>query len=200
MTVSKKYPTVEKSLIDSLVESLVFEFERIGETTTTVCYAFLPNGFRVGHGDSACVDLRNYDFDEGCYWAKENAIADAKQTLWQVEGYLLKVTGYTSDTILNALAPEQDVTPETSWIGPDWRQYKGRQINRTAYEVKGGDVITSKTHTYTGGPSKSSITLDGEEFDFFHYEPVKPGDFICYLDDTDIYHVRRSVMEQRNYL
>lgn len=200
MTVSKKYPTVEKSLIDSLVESLVFEFERVGETNTTVCYAFLPNGFRVGHGDSACADLRNYDFDEGCYWAKENAIADAKQTLWQVEVYLLKVTGHTSDTILNVMTSQRDIAPGASDVGPSWREYKGRQINRTAYEIKDSDKIVSKSATYTGGPSKSSIEIDGEMFDFVHYEPAKPGDFICYLDATDIYHVRRSVMQQRNFL
>ncbi|EGR0766144.1 hypothetical protein ETS23_20970 [Vibrio parahaemolyticus] len=200
MTVSKKYPAVEKSLIDSLVDSLSFEFERVGETTTTVCYAYLPNGFRVGHGDSACVDPRNFDFDEGCKWAKERAIADAKQTLWQVEGYLLNVTGHTSDTILNVMTKERDIAPSASDVGPSWQTYKGRQINRTAYEIKPDDKIVSKSLTYTGGPSQSSIEIDGEEFDFVHYEPAKPGDFICYLDESDIYHVRRSVMQQRNYL
>lgn len=200
MTKEMKYPSVEKSLVDALVEALKFEFERVGETTTTVCYAFLPGGFRVGHGDSACVDPRNYDFEEGCKWAKERALIDAKNTLWQLEGYLLKVTGYTSDILMAVLASAQDTTPKPSDVGPSWKQYQGKQIQRTAYEVQDFDVIKTRTELHTGGPSKSVIMIDGEEVEFVHYEPVKPGDFICYLDESDVYHVRRSVMQQRNFL
>ena len=83
--------------IEDLVASLTFQYARIGTTTTTVCEAFLPNGFSVGSGKSACVNPANYDYDDGCKYAKENALAGAKQTLWQLEGYLLKITGKTSD-------------------------------------------------------------------------------------------------------
>jgi hypothetical protein len=200
MTELKAYPSVSKSLIAQLVHSLVFEYERIGATTTTVCYAYLPNGFRVGHGDSACVDPRNYNFDDGCKWARERAVADATNTLWQLEGYLLKVAGCTSDGLAELLAPEPSTQPGPSELSPSFRVYQGRQINRTAYEIQEGDTIVKMASNYTGGPSKSVIELDGQEFEFVHYEPVKPGDFICYLDATDIYHVRRSVMKQRNYL
>ncbi len=88
---------VEAKLIAVHLDSLTFQFARIGETTTTVCEAFLPNGFSVGSGKSACVDPANYNFVDGCKYAKENALADANYTLWQLEGYLLKVTGKTSE-------------------------------------------------------------------------------------------------------
>ncbi|HDY8174810.1 TPA: hypothetical protein RQL26_000538 [Vibrio vulnificus] len=142
----KELTSVSKAHIETLIASLNFRFERIGHTTTTVCYAFLPNGFRVGHGDSACVNPANYDYAEGCQWAKENAIM------------------------------------------------------RTAYEVQADDVIVPLKQADTGGPSLSEIAISGERYAFAHSEPVIPGDFICYLDEQDIYHVRRSVMEQRNYL
>ena len=94
-----KQNKVEFDHVQSMVGSLTFQFARIGETTTTVCEAFLPNGFSVGSGKSACVDPANYKFEDGCKYAKENAIAEAKNTIWQLEGYLLKVTGKTSDSL-----------------------------------------------------------------------------------------------------
>jgi len=83
--------------VQTMIESLTFQFARIGDTTTTVCEAFLPSGFSVGSGKSACVDPSNFDYELGCKYAQENALADAKETIWQLEGYLLAVTGKTSD-------------------------------------------------------------------------------------------------------
>lgn len=88
---------VEFDHIQSLLDSCTFQYARIGDTTTTVCEAFLPNGFSVGSGKSACVDPNNYNYDDGCKYARERALVEAKNTLWQLEGYLLKVTGKTSD-------------------------------------------------------------------------------------------------------
>ncbi len=88
---------VEFSHIQTMIDSLTFQFARIGGTTTTVCEAFLPNGFSVGSGKSACVDPANFDYELGCKYAQENALSDAKETLWQLEGYLLKITGKTSN-------------------------------------------------------------------------------------------------------
>jgi hypothetical protein len=84
------------SHIATMVQSLTFVFERVGQTTTTGCWAFLPNGFQVGYGESACVDPANFDKAEGEKYAKERAVHAATNTLWQLEGYLLKVTGSTS--------------------------------------------------------------------------------------------------------
>lgn len=85
--------------IQEMVDSLEYKFERVGDSTTTVCYAFLPNGFRVGHGDSACVDPANFDWELGCKYAQERAKANAIDELWKLEGYLLKWTGRTSDDL-----------------------------------------------------------------------------------------------------
>ncbi len=94
-----KQDKVEKSFVDALVASLTFQFARIGDTTTTVCEAFLPNGFSVGSGKSACVNPANYNYADGCKYAQERAVADAANTIWMLEGNLLKVTGATSDKL-----------------------------------------------------------------------------------------------------
>lgn len=83
--------------VQDMMESLTYKFARIGDSTTTVCEAFLPNGFSVGSGKSACVDSSSFDYELGCKYAKENAEIEAKKTIWQLEGYLLKVTGKTSE-------------------------------------------------------------------------------------------------------
>jgi hypothetical protein len=92
-----KKDKVEYSHIEELANSLEFKFERVGDTTTTGCWAFLPNGFNVGYGESACVDPKNYDKALGEKYAKERCLSAAKDKLWELEGYLLKVTGKTSD-------------------------------------------------------------------------------------------------------
>ena len=75
--------------IQALVDSLTFQFERVGDTTTTACWAFLPNGFSVAHGESACVDPANFDFELGKQYAKERCLLDARNKLWELEGYVL---------------------------------------------------------------------------------------------------------------
>ncbi|EGR1129016.1 hypothetical protein EDL57_13435 [Vibrio cholerae] len=148
----KELTSVSKAHINTLLASLNFHFERIGQTTTTVCYAFLPNGFRVGHGDSACVNPANYDYAEGCKWAKENAIKSATQNLWMMEGYLLKVTGQTSDRLTIDAA---STTPVDSDVLEGFKVYQGKAIKRTAYELQlqyelDGERITAQTFTTTG--------------------------------------------------
>ena len=51
----------------------------------------------MGTGESACVDPVNYNKALGEKYAKERAEATARNKLWELEGYLLKVTGKTSD-------------------------------------------------------------------------------------------------------
>ncbi|AUR90902.1 ryanodine receptor [Vibrio phage 1.151.O._10N.222.46.B1] len=83
--------------IQTLIASLEFKFERVGETTVTGCWAFLPNGFQVGYGESACVDPNEYKQEDGEKYAKERCVVNASNKLWELEGYLLKITGQTSD-------------------------------------------------------------------------------------------------------
>ncbi|WGY45235.1 Gp49 family protein [Vibrio sp. ABG19] len=208
--IDKQVNSVSKSHIDALIASLTFEFERIGTTTTTVCYAFLPNGFSVGRGDDACVDPANYSYEYGCESAKENAIADAINTLWMLEGYLLKVTGKTSDRYVpcsTASAGIPDHKPRPCQELKGFNVYQGKAINRIAYEIQLDDVIkpieraSDIGHPLTeGGPAISEIEIHGKKYQFAHFEPVYAGDFIAYSSQTDIYHVRQSIMQQRNYL
>lgn len=59
---------------------------------------FLPNGFQIGYGESACVDPNEYKQADGEKYAKERCITNASNKLWELEGYLLKTTGATSDS------------------------------------------------------------------------------------------------------
>lgn len=93
---------VEASHVQSMSDSLSFKFERIGDSTVTVCCAFLPNGFQVATGESACVDPANYDQELGEKYAKERAVKIAGDKIWELEGYLLKITGKTSEAFEEA--------------------------------------------------------------------------------------------------
>ncbi len=75
--------------IEGLIHSLEFKFARIEGTTTTACWAFLPSGFGVGYGESACVDPANFDFELGKTYARARCIQAATNKLWELEGYLL---------------------------------------------------------------------------------------------------------------
>jgi len=81
--------------IANLMNKVTYKCERIGHTTTTTCYAYLDD-FHVGHGDSGCVDPGNFNYDLGKKFAKKRAYSDAYNNLWELEGYLLKVTGRLS--------------------------------------------------------------------------------------------------------
>lgn len=54
-------------------------------TTLTVCALTLRNGYQVT-GESAAVSLENFDEEIGRKIARENA----RNKIWQLEGYLLK--------------------------------------------------------------------------------------------------------------
>lgn len=84
-----KLTKVSQQNIYGLVGSLTYKFERVGETTVTGCWAFLPSGFQVAYGESACVDPANYDRALGEKYAKERCVAAAHNKLWELEGYVL---------------------------------------------------------------------------------------------------------------
>lgn len=88
---------VTEDHIDAMVKSLTFKFARVEDTATTACWAFLPNGWQLAYGESACVDPANYVKATGEYWAKARCLTNARNKLWELEGYLLKVTGKVSD-------------------------------------------------------------------------------------------------------
>jgi hypothetical protein len=63
-------------------------------TTLTVCCLTLKNGFNV-IGTSAAVSLANFDEELG----RKIARANAKDKVWELEGYLLKQRLYTESVI-----------------------------------------------------------------------------------------------------
>lgn len=77
------------SRIDSLLDQLEYKFELVKDTTVTGCWSFLPNGFQIGYGESACVDPKEYNQELGEKYARERCEADSKNKLWQFEGYML---------------------------------------------------------------------------------------------------------------
>lgn len=90
---------VEKSHIDAMVASLEFKFVQVEGTTITGCWAMLPNGWKAGYGESSCVIPAEFNKKDGEKYARERAIQAATNKLWENEGYLLKMTGRTSDKI-----------------------------------------------------------------------------------------------------
>ena len=76
-------PRLTPDYIKSLIK--LEQYHRFENTTLTVCYLTLQNGYTVT-GESACLSTENYDEEIGCGIAKENAI----QKIWMLEGYLQK--------------------------------------------------------------------------------------------------------------
>ena len=61
------------------------EYTLVPDTTLTICVLTLTNGFTVV-GHQACADPAIFDADIGRRIARENA----REQIWQLEGYLLK--------------------------------------------------------------------------------------------------------------
>ncbi|MDE2101917.1 MAG: hypothetical protein KGL39_32020 [Patescibacteria group bacterium] len=85
-------PPLPDKLTDSDIERVILRERYIspegwfqGESTLTVCILTLRNGYEVT-GTSACVGPKNYDWTVGRKLARENA----KNKVWELEGYLLK--------------------------------------------------------------------------------------------------------------
>ncbi|MGL5280813.1 MAG: Gp49 family protein [Plesiomonas shigelloides] len=76
-------PRLTPALIDSKVKSV--EFHVFPATCLTVCCMTLENGFTVT-GESACASPENFNAEIGQKIARENA----RDKIWQLEGYLLK--------------------------------------------------------------------------------------------------------------
>lgn len=82
-------PRVSADQIDTLMGSLRYESWVVPDTTTTVVVAILPNGFTVGLGKSASVSKANFNPKIGFDIAKAEADKNARDKLWELEGYAL---------------------------------------------------------------------------------------------------------------
>lgn len=98
-------PRLTPDDIDSLITATWF---RVVEGTTTMfCCLKLKNGFTVT-GESACVSPENFNEEIG----REVAYTNAREKIWQLEGYLLKQRLYEQSllaTPMQRMLAEQDV-------------------------------------------------------------------------------------------
>lgn len=76
--------------IDALMAQVTVKAQRIEGTCSTVALAVLPNGFTLAIGHSACIDPANFNAEIGVRVATEDALAQARKKLWELEGYALK--------------------------------------------------------------------------------------------------------------
>lgn len=76
-----------------------------------------------------------------------------------------------------------------------FKEYQSRAVTRKAYCVKKFDKITKarkETATFI-------LRTEGElPVRFKAYEEIKPGDYIVYLTEDDIYHCSAEVFIERN--
>ncbi len=85
-------PRLTPQLIDDTIKDEHYHtFEGTG-TTLTVCVLVLRNGFTVV-GKSAAASIENFDKEIGRKIARDNA----REQIWQLEGYLLKEALYQAD-------------------------------------------------------------------------------------------------------
>ena len=76
-------PRLTPKLIDDIIiDEAYYVFPG---TTTTICRLTLRNGYST-IGESAAVSLENFDKEIGQKVARDNA----RDKIWQLEGYLLK--------------------------------------------------------------------------------------------------------------
>ena len=75
-------PRLTPSHIDSTIKDI--SYHKLTDVLT-VCVLTLMNGFTV-NGESACASPENYNAEIGNKVAFENA----REKIWQLEGYLLK--------------------------------------------------------------------------------------------------------------
>jgi hypothetical protein len=81
-------PRLTPELIDAAIVGE--DYHVFPDTTLTVCCLTLQNGFTVT-GESAAASPENFDREVGKKVARDNA----RNKIWQLEGYLLKEKLYT---------------------------------------------------------------------------------------------------------
>lgn len=73
-----------------------------------------------------------------------------------------------------------------------FKEYQSKPVTRTAYKIQTSDAIKALDgHTF-------EISIAGKPYVFKAYETIFPGDYVVFLDDSDIYHCRQAVFHERN--
>jgi hypothetical protein len=74
-----------------------------------------------------------------------------------------------------------------------FKEYQSKPITRLAHEV-----TTDCTIMQTSDEATSQIFIGGVWLYFKHYELVSVGDWIVYINETDVYHCSNKVFRSRN--
>jgi hypothetical protein len=90
ITPTDEAPRVQSGDIEALHNSLTVLTHHFPGTTVTVAVAVLPDGFVVGTGQSGYISAANFDAQIGATIAKGDALAAAREKLWELEGYLVR--------------------------------------------------------------------------------------------------------------
>lgn len=173
---------VEFPLIQALVATLSFKFARVGDTTVTGCWAFLPNGFQVGYGESACVDPNNFDFELGKKYAKERCVQAATNKLWELEGYLLKVTGATSDRFVESVgevANSGSHDCNLSFGEAVVAMKQGKKVTRSGWNGAGMFAYYVPAGKYPALPYREHLALRTAQGDIATWSPSTSDALAC---------------------
>ena len=76
-------PRITPAIIDSKIKSETYT--NLPDSRTVICQLTLENGYTVD-GKSACVSKDNFNQEIGNKIARDNA----REKIWELEGYLLK--------------------------------------------------------------------------------------------------------------
>lgn len=79
------YAEVKRQLSELTVQTHQFP-----GTTVTVAIALAPDNFLLGLGMSACVDSTEMNPVTGREVAQDNAMKDAEENIWKIEGAKLR--------------------------------------------------------------------------------------------------------------
>ena len=86
---TKQGPAISPDHIQKLVNSCDVIAAQPEGTTSTFVHLYLPGGFYVASGFSACVSPENFDAELGISIAAKDALRNAESELWKLEGYRL---------------------------------------------------------------------------------------------------------------
>ncbi|WP_269519503.1 Gp49 family protein [Alteromonas sp. BMJM2] len=78
-----------------------------------------------------------------------------------------------------------------------FKEYQGKAIIRKAFEITSREQFIVE-HQIIDDTYRFGLKLDGKVIEFVAHEPVNVGDFVVYLNESDIYHCSRKVFLERN--
>lgn len=73
-----------------------------------------------------------------------------------------------------------------------FKEYQSKPITRKAYQIKNFNEL-SEVDNCTARLKVGLVSVD-----FKFYEPVKVGDYVVFLNESDVYHCSESVFVERN--